>query len=66
MCFEMDRIYSQMHAQAMEIENLHYYDLILKIWVTLIFQNSWSPAALSDVLACSLMVLYQSTQASYL
>jgi hypothetical protein len=27
---EMDRIYSQMHAQAMETENLHY-DLILKI-----------------------------------
>jgi hypothetical protein len=31
MCFEMDRIYSQMHAQAMEIENLHYYDLILNM-----------------------------------
>jgi hypothetical protein len=29
-CFEMDRIYSQMHAQAMEIENLHY-ELILNI-----------------------------------
>ncbi len=29
-----------------------------KVWVTLIFQNSWSPATLSDVPACSLMVLY--------
>lgn len=29
-----------------------------KVWVTLIFQNSLSPAPLSDVPACSLMVLY--------